>query len=148
MRVWHSPWSWLKLIVAAESVAGNTRIGMFTSEILRNPFQVGRAAMEGLSTGWRGRATRLHRIARRPPSPACGGLWRGQFQIRSELIADLKLKHARRGDVGRRRPRVGRGARRDHLAERRVHRRGVAIRRLGAAEDVAVVQQVEALDPE
>src|SRR5262249_40144762 len=63
MRVWHSPWSWLKLIVAAESVAGNTRTGMFTSEILRKPFQVGRAAMDGLSTGWRERAIRLHRFS-------------------------------------------------------------------------------------
>jgi hypothetical protein len=35
----------LKLIVAAESVAGNTRTGMFTSEILRNPFHVGLAAI-------------------------------------------------------------------------------------------------------
>src|SRR5437762_1049187 len=32
-------------MVAAESVAGNTRIGMFTRLILRKPFQVGRAAM-------------------------------------------------------------------------------------------------------
>ena len=45
MRVWHSACSWLKLMVAAESVAGNTRIGMFTRLIFRKPFQVGRAAM-------------------------------------------------------------------------------------------------------
>src|ERR671911_529302 len=45
MRVWHSAWSWLKLIVAAESVAGNTRTGMLTRLILRKPFQVGRAAI-------------------------------------------------------------------------------------------------------
>src|SRR4051794_12620119 len=45
MRVWHSAWSWLKLIVAAESVAGKTRTGMFTRLILRNPFHVGRAAI-------------------------------------------------------------------------------------------------------
>jgi hypothetical protein len=32
-------------MVAAESVAGNTRTGMFTREILRKPFQVGRAAI-------------------------------------------------------------------------------------------------------
>src|SRR5262249_52821530 len=49
MRVWHSPWSWLKLIVAAESVAGNTRTGTLTRLILRKPFQVGLAAMGGLS---------------------------------------------------------------------------------------------------
>src|SRR5687767_15974491 len=48
MRVWHSACSWLKLIVAAESVAGNTRTGMFTRLIFRNPFQVGRAAIEYL----------------------------------------------------------------------------------------------------
>src|SRR5687768_17210648 len=45
MRVWHSAWSWLKLIVAAASVAGNTRTGMLTRLIFRNPFQVGRAAI-------------------------------------------------------------------------------------------------------
>src|SRR5881392_3009149 len=56
MRVWHSPWSWLKLIVAAESVAGNTRTGMLTREILRKPFQVGRAAIGGLSDDRRRKA--------------------------------------------------------------------------------------------
>src|SRR5438034_6470903 len=45
MRVWHSPWSWLKEIVPLDSVAGNTLIGMFTRLIFRKPFQVGRAAM-------------------------------------------------------------------------------------------------------
>src|SRR4029453_12109510 len=45
MRVWHSAWSWLKLIVAAESVAGNTRTGMLTRLIFMNPFPVGLAAM-------------------------------------------------------------------------------------------------------
>src|SRR5262245_2653259 len=63
MRGWHAPWSLLKLIVAAESVAGNTRTGTLTRLILRKPFQVGLAAMGGLSTGWRQTATRLHRIA-------------------------------------------------------------------------------------
>src|SRR6187431_148017 len=63
MRVWHSAWSWLKLIVAAESVAGNTRTGMLTRLILRKPFQVGLAAMGGLSAGWHPGAIRLHRIA-------------------------------------------------------------------------------------
>ena len=37
---------------------------------------------------------------------------------------------------------------RDELAERRVHRRGVAVGRLRAAEDVAVVEEVEALQPQ
>src|SRR6476646_8256377 len=60
IRVWHSAWSWLKLMVAAESVAGNTRTGMFTRLILRKPFQVGLAAMGALSAGWRFPATRLH----------------------------------------------------------------------------------------
>src|SRR5437763_6960549 len=45
MRVWHSPWSWLNEIVALDSVAGNTLIGMFTRLILRKPFQVARAAI-------------------------------------------------------------------------------------------------------
>src|SRR5918995_834893 len=49
MRVWHSACSWLKLIVAAESVAGNTRTGMLTRLIFRNPFHVGRAAIAALS---------------------------------------------------------------------------------------------------
>src|SRR4030095_15653869 len=48
MRVWHSPWSWLKEIVPADSVAGNTLIGMFTRLIFRNPFQVARAAIVAL----------------------------------------------------------------------------------------------------
>src|SRR3954469_7555404 len=101
MRVWHSPWSWLKLMVAAESVAGKTRTGIFTSEILRKPFQVGRAAMRGLSAGWR-------RIANRPA------------RICSELPADLQLKHPGRIDVGERRQRVGLRVRHGHdLAERR-----------------------------
>src|SRR6187401_2529583 len=65
MRVWHSAWSWLKLMVAAESVAGNTRTGMFTRLILRKPFQVGLAAMRPLSAGWRPPATLLHTFARR-----------------------------------------------------------------------------------
>src|SRR5918999_1744425 len=51
MRVWHSAWSWLKLIVAAASVAGNTRTGMLTRLILRKPFQVGRAAMHSPPQG-------------------------------------------------------------------------------------------------
>ena len=36
----------------------------------------------------------------------------------------------------------------DELAEGRVHGRGVAVGRLRAAEDVAVVEQVEALQPQ
>ena len=64
MRVWHSPWSWLKLSVAPASVAGKTFTGMFTRLIFRYPFHVGRAAMMGLfisqkeggpgRPGWRG----------------------------------------------------------------------------------------------
>src|SRR5262245_5172749 len=62
MRVWHSAWSWLKEIVAEDSVAGNTFTGMFTRLTLRNPFQVGRAGMHGVyrfctatsSGGWKG----------------------------------------------------------------------------------------------
>src|SRR5256885_12263674 len=45
MRVWHSPWSWLNEMVPADSVAGNTLIGMFTRLIFRNPFHVARAAI-------------------------------------------------------------------------------------------------------
>src|SRR6516225_1579632 len=45
MRVWHSPWSWLNEIVALDSVAGNTLMGMFTRLILRYPFQVALAAI-------------------------------------------------------------------------------------------------------
>src|SRR5918996_6267274 len=45
MRVWHSAWSWLKEILAADSVAGNTLTGMLTRLTLRNPFHVGRAAI-------------------------------------------------------------------------------------------------------
>src|SRR5262249_36877703 len=48
MRVWHSPWSWLKLIVAAESVAGNTRTGTLTRLILERPFEVALGARGGL----------------------------------------------------------------------------------------------------
>src|SRR5262249_56894724 len=48
MRVWHSPWSWLKLKVAPASVAGNTLTGMLTRLILRYPFQVGRAGIRPL----------------------------------------------------------------------------------------------------
>src|SRR4051812_16678812 len=45
MRVWHSPWSWLKEIDPLDSVAGNTLIGMFTRLIFRKPFHVARAAI-------------------------------------------------------------------------------------------------------
>src|SRR5436190_4445888 len=149
MRVWHSAWSWLKLIVAAESVAGNTRTGMFTRLILRKPFQVGLAAMGELSAGWRSRATRFTELHGGPPSSASAPSelrrdYGGQFQIRSELEADLELKHPGWIDIRQRRERVGRGAGGDDLAERRVHGRDVPVGRLGAAQDVPVVQQVEA----
>src|SRR5262245_50659102 len=45
MRVLHSPCSWLNEIVALDSVAGNTLMGMVTRLTLRWPFQVARAAM-------------------------------------------------------------------------------------------------------
>src|SRR5919205_1214690 len=64
MRVWHSAWSWLKLIVAAESVAGNTRMGMLTRLTFRNPFHVGRMGMRLFSRTAYGRADR-HGAGRR-----------------------------------------------------------------------------------
>src|SRR5215467_2487713 len=103
MRVWHSPWSWLKLIVAAESVAGNTRTGTLTRLILRKPFQVGLAAMGGLSAisaggvsagaraevgGWEVEAGNAQ-----PPVPDL------QPARALELVADLELEHPRRVDV-------------------------------------------------
>src|SRR5687767_13044401 len=45
MRVLHSRWSWLKAMVAADSVAGNTLTGIVTRLTLRWPFHVGRAAI-------------------------------------------------------------------------------------------------------
>ena len=36
----------------------------------------------------------------------------------------------------------------DDLAERRIHRPGVAVRRLRAPEDVRVIEEIEALEPE
>src|SRR5687768_17793786 len=50
IRERHSRCSWLKLTVAAASVAGNTRMGMFTRLILRYPFHVGRAAISTSSS--------------------------------------------------------------------------------------------------
>src|SRR5262245_56812051 len=50
MRVWHSPWSWLKEIDPLDSVAGNTLIRMFTRLIFRKPFQVARAATISLQS--------------------------------------------------------------------------------------------------
>src|SRR5215212_976567 len=44
MRVWQALWSWLNEIVPADSVAGNTLIGMLTRLTLRNPFHVALAA--------------------------------------------------------------------------------------------------------
>src|SRR5687768_628478 len=58
MRDWHSAWSWLKEMVAADSVAGNTFTGMLTRLTLRKPFHVARAAIRELyrQTGfWRSR---------------------------------------------------------------------------------------------
>src|SRR5215204_3243358 len=127
MRVWHSRWSWLKLIVAAESVAGNTRIGMFTSEILRKPFQVGRAAMLRLSTNWRVEVrgwwleTVIFPTSNLQPPPS-----NLQPPVSKEE-AGLELKHARRVDVRERRQSVRGGAGGDDLAERRVHGAGIPI---------------------
>src|SRR5262249_17113306 len=171
MRVWHSPWSWLKLIVAAESVAGNTRTGTLTRLILRKPFQVGLAAMGGLSAispaevrepagaevggwGWRRVSGWLRRLRitcaslATTPKPTSNSQPPTSAQVSSELKADLKLKHSRRIDVRQARERVGRRPRGDHLPERRVHDRGVAEGRLRAPEDVPVVEQVEAFQPE
>src|SRR5215831_17459704 len=81
MRVRHSPWSWLKEIVADDSVAGNTLIGMFTRLIFRKPFQVALAAIvmprpvrrEGRDQGpCRGSGSR----ARRSYRAVAGGLQR------------------------------------------------------------------------
>src|SRR6266542_3732544 len=148
MRVWHSAWSWLKLIVAAESVAGNTRTGMFTRLILRKPFQVGLAAMGTLS---------VPRPSVPSPKSLVPGPWTNGRRTSdqgtrdcpiSEQISDLKLDHPRWIDVRQRRERIGRRARCDDLAEGRVHRPGVPVGRLGAAEDVSVVGQVEPLQPQ
>src|SRR4029079_9755842 len=157
MRVWHSPWSWLKLMVAAESVAGKTRTGMFTRLILRKPFQVGRAAMGGLSAISAGRVepASLEVGGRRsePSPPPASSLQPPTSSLQPptsalKLIAHLELEHPRRVDVREAGKRVGRRADRHDLAERRVHHRRIAIRRLGAAEDVPVVEQVVAFHPQ
>src|SRR5437773_6594413 len=68
--------------------------------------------------------------------------------LRLEDVAELELEHARGVDVGE----CGDGDRGraggDELAERRVRGAGVAIHGLAAAEVVAVVEEVEALQPE
>src|SRR5437762_1262704 len=122
MRVWHSPWSWLKLMVAAESVAGNTRTGMFTSEILRKPFQVGRAAMGRLSTD-RGQGARGRGRGRSGARP-------GSSPLHSKEITDLHLEHARRVDDAEPGQGVRGGAGGHQLAEGRAGRGGVAVDRL------------------
>jgi hypothetical protein len=48
----------------------------------------------------------------------------------------------------RARDRVCGRARADHLAERRIRRRRIVVNRLSAPEDIAVIEEVEALDPE
>src|SRR3954452_20286197 len=82
MRVWHSPWSWLKLMVAAESVAGNTLTGMFTRLIFRNPFQVGRAAITHLLSVETQRATRPAQNCTRVHCPGTHGRTSTNFQSR------------------------------------------------------------------
>src|SRR5215470_6932503 len=78
MRVWHSPWSWLNEIVALDSVAGNTLMGMFTRLTLRYPFQVARAAMrdilsELLAASYWLLAASFSLLASRYLLPATGG---------------------------------------------------------------------------
>src|SRR3982751_259298 len=81
MRVWHSPWSWLKLIVAAESVAGNTRTGMLTRLIFMNPFHVGLAAI--------------------PSSPSIREQRRTDYRIeRLQLAAPWRLHTSAQGLIG------------------------------------------------
>ena len=99
MRVWHSACSWLKLIVAAESVAGNTRTGMFTRLILRKPFQVGRAAMAcspvscfgAARCDYRARheviARRSLRLAEPWPSPRAGSQRLGVWPARRAILS-------------------------------------------------------------
>jgi hypothetical protein len=49
----------LKLMVAAESVAGKTRTGMLTRLIFMNPFHVGLAAMQSSPLPQKGGQKRL-----------------------------------------------------------------------------------------
>src|SRR5438067_30231 len=68
--------------------------------------------------------------------------------FRLEDVAHLELEHPRRIDVGE----CGDGDRRraggDELPERRIRRGGVAVDGLAAAEIVAVVAEIEALQTE
>src|SRR5450759_985201 len=66
----------------------------------------------------------------------------------SEQVSDLKLHHPRRIDIRERRERIGRRAGADELTERRIRRTGIAVRRLRAPEDVAMIKEVEALQPQ
>src|SRR5437763_39095 len=66
----------------------------------------------------------------------------------SEDIPHLQLEHARRVDVGEGRNGAGRGAGGDELPDGRVHRGGVAVDGLPAAEVVAMIEQVESLQPQ
>src|SRR5262249_25657152 len=62
-------------------------------------------------------------------------------------VANLNLERARRIDVGERRQRVRLRVRhRDDLAERRARGARVAVGRLRASEDVAVIEEVEAFE--
>ena len=60
----------------------------------------------------------------------------------------LQLEHPRRVDVGERRDRVRCRARGHELAERRIRCARVAVDRLPAAEEVPVIEEIEALQPE
>src|ERR1700716_2026629 len=123
IRVWHSACSWLKLIVAPASVAGNTFTGMLTRLIFRYPFHVGRAAIgcESLPGG-------------APSAP--GSL------DRCDLLVDfhLKLPEIRvRGDRGHFGAVVGLLVRLAHLARHQhAERRLVSVDHLDFRADAAI----------
>ena len=87
----------------------------------------------------------LDREKRHPPR---GRPAHGAVRPRSEHEPHLQLEHPRRVDVGERRDRVRGRADGCELAERRIRRARVAVHRLPAAEEVPVVEEIEALQPE
>src|SRR5262249_61732411 len=112
-----------------ESVGGTPRRGRLTRLILRTPLQGGRAARgvfscfaaagvrerAGAEVGGWGREAGLGVVAaaannvREPRhDPETNLQFPTSAQVRSELKADLKLKHSRRIDVRQARERVGR----------------------------------------
>src|SRR4026207_1870726 len=71
-------------MVAAESVAGNTRTGMLTRLIFRNPFQVGLAAMCTLSffsPAGQSRLSAKKGTGYRVPGTGSGYRVQGQVQV-------------------------------------------------------------------